>query len=444
MAQLLNITKTLQKLTVSSRCRLVPVLVKPFEEDLPRTSIISTTATRNTNFFNKLPAQDLWKGITSVSNAGKKRGRGKNVSKSKIKDLNRGQVIGIGKANILWPGLSSPIIRGKELVEQQKLPEDPEREKKLIQLRDQMGTFKHAKLSPIERGWSGAKMPGRSIGPPDPIGEGEKFAGFDSVVLELKTVYNMKGNFGRKRRIKAVVVTGNKKGLVGFAMGRGLEARTALRKAKNRSGQKLMHIKLFRNHTVCHDFFTQFGSTKIYVSQKPEGFGLVCHRAIKSICDVVGIKDLHAKVEGSTNVNHIMKAFILGLIRQKSPEEVAEQKRLHLVEICKENNYFPNVIASPKECRTHEEIPKDEVLDWKQYCFDGKVVLRKKKPPPFYTRLKSYEVYLKKQEKLRNQDKVRINLLAEYGELRTFLADKYPECRAYKPPKKEEANDEAA
>lgn len=43
-----------------------------------------------------MPAQDLWKGITSVSNAGKKRGRAKNASKSKIKDLNRGQIIGIG------------------------------------------------------------------------------------------------------------------------------------------------------------------------------------------------------------------------------------------------------------------------------------------------------------------------------------------------------------
>lgn len=49
-----------------------------------------------------VPAQDLWKGITSVSNAGRKRGRGKNVSKSKIKDLNRGQIIGIGKVNELY------------------------------------------------------------------------------------------------------------------------------------------------------------------------------------------------------------------------------------------------------------------------------------------------------------------------------------------------------
>lgn len=122
-----------------------------------------------------MPADQLWKGITSVSNAGKKRGRGKTVSKKNIKDLNKGQVIGVGKANIVWPGLSAPIIRGKELVTQHQLPEDPEREKKLNEIRNKMGTFKFAKLSPIERGWSGSKMPGRSIGPPDPIGEGWYF-----------------------------------------------------------------------------------------------------------------------------------------------------------------------------------------------------------------------------------------------------------------------------
>lgn len=59
----------------------------------------------------------------------------------------------------------------------------------------------------------------------------------------------MKGNFGRKRQMASLVVTGNKKGLAGFAIGKAQEAKTALKKAKNRAGQKLMHIKLFRNHT---------------------------------------------------------------------------------------------------------------------------------------------------------------------------------------------------
>lgn len=52
------------------------------------------------------------------------------------------------------------------------MPEDPEYDSKLNELRDKMGTVKRSKLSPIDRGWSGSKMPGRSIGPPDPVGEG--------------------------------------------------------------------------------------------------------------------------------------------------------------------------------------------------------------------------------------------------------------------------------
>lgn len=127
--------------------------VNSFENHVPILSSI-----RNTSFFNKckykpidditffscglridktieffqykyfsVPADQLWKGVVSVSNAGRKRGRGKGVGKKMSKDLNRGQVIGVGKSNMLWPGLNAPIIRGRELVQQQKLPPDPER-----------------------------------------------------------------------------------------------------------------------------------------------------------------------------------------------------------------------------------------------------------------------------------------------------------------------------
>ncbi|GLV43460.1 mitochondrial ribosomal protein S5 [Carabus blaptoides fortunei] len=297
------------------------------------------------NILECVPAEHLWKGVTSVSNAGRKRGRGKGAGKKMSKDLNKGQVIGIGKANMVWPGLSAPIIRGRELIQQQKLPEDPEREAKLIKLRDEMGTFRYMKLSPIERGWTGAKMPGRSIGPPDAIGE-DTFEGFDSKVLELKTIFNMKGNFGRTRRISVIAVTGNRNGLAGFALAKSTEIKGALRQAKNRAGQKLMNIDIYNGHTVYHDFFTQFGKTKIYVSQKPKGYGLVCHRAIKSICEVIGIKDLHAKIEGSTNLQHIVKAFFLGVLQQKTHAQIAEEKKLHLIHQFRYNSSLVTCIMS--------------------------------------------------------------------------------------------------
>lgn len=36
-----------------------------------------------------------------------------------------------------------------------------------------MGSLKYSKVHALDRGWTGSKMPGRSIGCPDPIGEGE-------------------------------------------------------------------------------------------------------------------------------------------------------------------------------------------------------------------------------------------------------------------------------
>lgn len=73
---------------------------------------------------------------------------------------------------MVWPGLNSPIIQGKELIKQRQLPDDPDFKTNLFKVKDMRSTFKQFKLSPLERGWTGAKMPGRRIGPPDPVGEG--------------------------------------------------------------------------------------------------------------------------------------------------------------------------------------------------------------------------------------------------------------------------------
>ncbi|XP_012256636.2 28S ribosomal protein S5, mitochondrial [Athalia rosae] len=406
-------------------------LATSMSESLLKTQSPLTCTVRYTNFFNKRPGETLWKAVMSVSNAGRKRGRGKG--KRMNKNLNRGQIIGFGQANIIWPGLTSPVLRGKELVQQEKLPEDPDRMAKLIRLRDTQTGRRSLKLHPLDRGWTGNKLPGRSVGPPDPRGE-ETFEGFDSRCLESKAVFNMTGNMGRKRKMSIFVITGNGNGLAGFGLGKAIDSVAALRNAKTRAGQRLLHIEIYNNHTVFHDFYTQFGRTKIFVQKKHPGYGLECHRAIKTCCQVIGIKDLHAKVEGSTNVQHIVKAFFIGLLKQKTHLQLAEEKKLHLVEFRKETGEFPHVVASPSVVRKPEEISNSEILDFKQYVMENRVVLRKKKFPPFYTKLKSWEIRLRRQEYLRNQDKVRIRLLANHGELKSFLTDKYPEARPYKRP----------
>ncbi|XP_017467049.1 PREDICTED: LOW QUALITY PROTEIN: 28S ribosomal protein S5, mitochondrial-like, partial [Rhagoletis zephyria] len=328
-----------------------------------------------------------WRGVTSVSNAARKRGRGKGSGKKIAKDLNRVQMIGAGSKSFIWPGINSPIVRGKTLVQHEYSPQDNESDESVNKIRDFLSNSRIFKLSSIDRGWSGSKMPGRSIGPPDRIGD-ENFNSFDTRVLENKIVFIMKGNMGRKRRYSVLSITGNGQGLAGFAVAKAPEVRTALRKSKNRAAQKVIKIEVCDKHTVFHDFFCAFGQTRIFVARKPEGYGLVCHRAIKTICKVIGIQDLHAKIEGSTNLQHIVKAFFLGLL-------IAKNKELIVVALRNETGLKPQIIAQPGYCRTHNEIAKNEILNYTQYILGVKIILNKNKLFLSFVNSKGYTLYLK-------------------------------------------------
>ena len=116
-------------------------------------------------------AQDLWKTITSVSNAGAKRGRAKRRGATKFKDLNMGQRIGQGKSNIQWPGLNAPVVQGREIVPIVEKPPDPMHEQRLLEVRNRLDRFRRLSIPPSERGFTGGSPAGKSLGPPDPINE---------------------------------------------------------------------------------------------------------------------------------------------------------------------------------------------------------------------------------------------------------------------------------
>lgn len=79
----------------------------------------------------------------------------------------------IGKANIQWPGLNQPIIKGKEVMARKQLPPNPEREQELAEMRDAMKKVLRRRLAPLERGYTGNRFPGQTVGRPDPIGDCE-------------------------------------------------------------------------------------------------------------------------------------------------------------------------------------------------------------------------------------------------------------------------------
>lgn len=284
------------------------------------------------------------------------------------KDLNRGQMIGEGRGGFLWPGLNAPVVKsgtiqtiGKRDSEQQQ-----EVQAEIIRQRDEWEKRKKIRVK-RERGWTGNSWGGISLGSPDPGPAGETYEDFESRVIEVKSVFNMTANEGRKRSISALVAVGNKNGVAGFAVGKASDRTNALRKAKNRAVHYLYYIERYSNHTIYDDITSTFKRTTIRMKKQDRGYGLHCHRAIITMCKLIGIEDMYAKVSGSKNLLNITRALFLGLSKQETHEQLADRKRLHVVEFREECGPLPIVLASPKG-EVHQQLDdEDEVPDTKLY-----------------------------------------------------------------------------
>ncbi|KAI3363404.1 hypothetical protein L3Q82_012021 [Scortum barcoo] len=318
--------------------------------------------TRNGSFFNKFTAEQLWRGVLAESGAGGRKGRGKRTKRKLKRDLNRGQNIGEGRGGFLWPGLNAPVIKEGTLQNMNRRSESEQQQMQsdLVRQRDEWERKRKMKVK-RERGWTGNSWGGTSLGPPDPGPNGETYEDFDSRVIEVKSVFNMTAKEGRKRSISCLVAVGNGNGAAGFAVGKATDRNTALRKAKNRAIHYLYYIERYNNHTIYHDIESKFKRTTLRMKKQSEGYGLHCHRAVITLCKLIGIKDMYCKVEGSVNLLNVTRALFTGLATQETHQTLANKKQLHVVEYQAQRGPLPVVVASPKDGARPDPEAEDEI-----------------------------------------------------------------------------------
>ncbi|XP_077438044.1 small ribosomal subunit protein uS5m isoform X1 [Vanacampus margaritifer] len=326
---------------------------------------------RHGSFFNKLTAEELWKGVLAESGAGARKGRGKRTKRKLRRDLNRGQAIGEGHGGFMWPGLNAPVLKDGTLqsMSRREQAEQQEVQAELVRKRDDWEKRKRMKIK-RERGWTGNSWGGISLGAPDPGPNGETYEDFDSRVIEVKSVFNMTAKDGRKRSISALVAVGNGQGAAGFAVGKAADRRTALRKAKNRAIHYLYFIERYNDNTIYHDIESRFKRTTLRMKKQTEGYGLHCHRAIITMCKLIGLKDMYCKVDGSVNLLNVTRALFSGLVKQETHQMLADKKQLHVVEFREERGLLPVVVASPKEGARPQPEPEHEIPDTRLHWDD--------------------------------------------------------------------------
>ncbi|XP_034538131.1 28S ribosomal protein S5, mitochondrial [Notolabrus celidotus] len=329
--------------------------------------------TRHGSFFNKLTADELWRGVLAEMGAGARKGRGKRTKRKLKRDLNRGQIIGEGRAGYLWPGLNAPVLKDGTLQSMSRRGETEQQEvqAEIVRQRDEWEKKRKMRIK-RERGWTGSSWGGVSLGHPDPGPNGETYEDFDSRVIEVKSVFNMTAKEGRKRSVSCLVAVGNGNGAAGFALGKAADRMTALRKAKNRAIHYLYYIERYNNRTIYHDIDSKFKRTTLRMQKQDEGYGLHCHRAVITLCKLIGIQDMYCKVEGSVNLLNVTRALFNGLSNQQTHQILADKKKLNVVEFQSQRGMLPIVVASPKEGVRVDPEPQDEIPNTRLHWDDVK------------------------------------------------------------------------
>lgn len=124
---------------------------------------------------------------------------------------------------------------------------------------------------------------------------------------------------GKIERYSVLIVVGNGKGLIGLGEGKGLDYMGAMSKAFPQAVRNMDYIERFEDRTIWTEMETKFGATRIILRPRPVGFGLATNPIIHEVFKVAGIKDASAKVWGSRNPYHVMKAVVRMLLPGHMP-----------------------------------------------------------------------------------------------------------------------------
>ena len=131
---------------------------------------------------------------------------------------------------------------------------------------------------------------------------------------------------GKKMSFSALIVLGDAKGRIGYALGKANEVADAIRKGLYHAKKNLFRINL-KGTTIPHEVLGHYGAAKVLLKPASEGTGVIAAGSVRAVCEAVGIKDILAKSLKSNNPINVVKAAVEGL-RQliKAEEAVNIQK----------------------------------------------------------------------------------------------------------------------
>lgn len=130
---------------------------------------------------------------------------------------------------------------------------------------------------------------------------------------------------GRRFSFSALIVVGDGKGHVGIGLGKAKEVPDAIRKGNDQARKSIFRVPL-TGATIPHRVDGRFGAGHVMLRPASPGTGVIAGGAVRAVVEAAGIRDLLAKIIGTSNPHNVVHATIQALSSLESAEDVAARR----------------------------------------------------------------------------------------------------------------------